>query len=123
SHGTTGIGADTALLYLLDDAQSLHLVASAGFDSSALGPWQRLSANDETPVSDAVRTRTTVILRDRAESARRYPTMARGTADDAAVVALPLVIRNSVLGALVFTFTRPHDFTDADLTMLATLAG
>jgi serine phosphatase RsbU (regulator of sigma subunit) len=49
--------------------------------------------------------------------------MAPPEADEAALVTLPLVIRDSLVGALLFTFRRARIFLDEELSVLETLAG
>jgi serine phosphatase RsbU (regulator of sigma subunit) len=63
------------------------------------------------------------VLSDLAEIHARYPDMAAPAATEAAVITLPLIVRNDDVGVLVLTFRRARRFHDDEIAMLETLAG
>jgi integral membrane sensor domain MASE1/GAF domain-containing protein len=122
-HGASSLAADGAMLYLLAADGTLELAAHTGLAEDRVGRWAALGPASHGPLADAVRRRTTVVLRGRSEILERYPDMVDPPDDETSLVALPLVIRNASFGGLVFTFDRRRDFADEDLAMLETLAG
>jgi GAF domain-containing protein/PAS domain-containing protein len=122
-HGTSGLGADAGLLYLLDANERLTLAGQTGYDPKAMQAWSSIELGDQVPIADAVQRNRPVVLRNTVEIAEQYPRFAANTGSDKAVVAFPLQIRRVRTGGIQFSFGEAHDFTQDELTMLETLAG
>ena len=121
-HGALGLSADTAMVYLTDERGDLVLTKTTGLDDVDVSPWAVIAADSPSPVAEAVRTRRVVLLRSLAELQERFPNVRGPDADEGAVVALPIVLRNEALGGIVFTFRHRRHFFDEELSMLETLA-
>ena len=102
---TQTLGAYTAHIYLLQPDGMLAVVAWAGGSRAGLAQrWQRLPVTADLPVGAAVEGRVPVLVRDRAELARRFPAMAGAYAAELTLLAAPLVVGDRALGALSLTF-------------------
>ncbi|MEO7371133.1 MAG: GAF domain-containing protein, partial [Ilumatobacteraceae bacterium] len=122
-----GVGLDTiaanrgTLCRLTPDGLSLEVVAHAGYDTEMMDSWRVFPVSANFPASDVVRTRAPIYLHSPQERGLRYPAFAE-TGGDGASAMLPLLLRDEVLGAIVFGFEGPRDFDDADRLFLAALA-
>jgi integral membrane sensor domain MASE1/GAF domain-containing protein len=121
--GTSSVSATACMLYVIEGDDSLRLVGQKGLGKDEAERWRVLDRNSRGPIADAVRSRSTIVLRGSAEIRERYPTMFAPPLDETSLVALPLIIRNTAIGGLAFTFDHPRRITHEELAMLETLAG
>ena len=98
--------------------------------SSRLGPdiaatWATLSADDATPITDAIRTAAVVLLHSDAERELLYPHLLAASADAGLVATASIPMRSAdgaVLGAVGFGWNGPRQFSADDLVLLETVA-
>jgi signal transduction histidine kinase len=106
------------------DGEDLVLTGMIGFDDQLALPWQRFPVSAPTPIAEAVRSRQSVWIETPEAFRARYdrdPTP--GVLEVAqAWVALPLVVRDTVFGALGASYPQPHEFIEADRRYGETLA-
>jgi signal transduction histidine kinase/response regulator of citrate/malate metabolism/DNA-binding CsgD family transcriptional regulator len=109
-----------ALLICREGTSSLDLMRSAGLTESDLPLWSQLTADEASPVADALRTGAEVRVRDRAELVERYPAFAAGTGAGVAggLLALPLIAAERVMGTVVFLFPGGREVPDAESSLL-----
>jgi hypothetical protein len=107
------LGADGAGVYLRTDADTLEVLHATGWPDDVLRAFRRLQLHRGRPLSDAVLDRRPVWLEDAGQWRTRYPDMASvGTAADMqASACLPLCVEDRDLGAVVFSFAAPRQFS------------
>lgn len=107
-------GADAAVLLLLDDARlSLERVDAVGLPDSGCADWERIPVELPSPLADAMERRGLVVVDDREELRRRYPSFAAsaGSACAGTLAALPLVVDERAFGVLVLCYTAARALT------------
>lgn len=117
------VHANKCLLYMAEPGGSFHLAAHVGYEPEELSGWEVLAACDHAPIADAIRDRSPITLTTRLEINDRYPYMSDSLVDDAAIVALPLVIRGTVTGGLFVAWADAHAVSDTEMNLLRTIAG
>ncbi|HWH15666.1 MAG TPA: SpoIIE family protein phosphatase [Miltoncostaeaceae bacterium] len=102
----------------------LTLLAASGYPPGSLAGWERIGVDTPAPIPDAVRDRAPVVLETRAQIEAAY-TYWRDTEtlSDQALVALPVVVGDEVLGGLLFSFHAPRRLREPELTLVGALAG
>ena len=120
------LGSNTVTLCLLDDdGKTYTALAGHGIPDDLASIWHRFPAEYDCRVSDAVRTRLPCYSASRAEFVGGQPalveTSARLGVESAA--AIPLVVGERVLGALMFTFGTRRRFSAEDDAFLRAQAG
>src|SRR3954468_7384369 len=95
---------------LSDDGEWLDVVASRGYDSRYIEPFNRFPLAGNFPLSEAVRTGEGVFLRSERERDERYPELVGRSQPGHALVCLPLVGEHGPMGGLVFSFSTDQDF-------------
>jgi signal transduction histidine kinase len=125
--GTTALDALSGALWTLDTAaEQLVLVRAKGYPDEALASVRRLPLDPRIPVADAVVRREPVWLSSRAEYEARYGESASRTEEmmnrPYSVAALPIVLREEVLGVLTLVFTTERPFDEDDRRFLTVLA-
>ena len=119
--GLNAIEANRGTLCLMSsDGLSLEVVGHVGYDTVMMNSWQRFAVDAPLPASDVVRSRVPIYLHSPQERADRYPIFA-DTGGDGASAYLPLIVRDSALGAIVFGFDGERDFSEDDRSFLAAL--
>jgi len=122
-HGSAGLGAASgALMLLVEDGTEFEMVRQTGYAARIEETFKRFPADAPLPACDAVRTRSMVLLGDRAERDRRYPSLVGVAMDHQAHAVVPLVYGDSVLGAVSFAFTDERLFDDDDRRFMLALA-
>lgn len=117
-----GAAGSVLLLNLTRDA--LTLVGHVGFEQEPVGPWSFVAISADIPVTEAVRLRHPVFIRNFDEFTRRYPRLAiQVRSAYVARAALPLVSDRKILGVLALSFTTERAFDDAEQSFLVALAG
>jgi serine phosphatase RsbU (regulator of sigma subunit)/FixJ family two-component response regulator len=111
SQSASAIGADRALVADLDH-ETILVRRAAGFPPELVGKRFRLS---EFPVMErAVRERVAAFVGDVGADAVTDLRFAREHGD-AAFVTLPLIVGETVIGALTYTYNTPQRFDDRDV--------
>jgi DNA-binding NarL/FixJ family response regulator/signal transduction histidine kinase len=111
--GLVAVQATAGALLVLDDARtSLNLLEAAGLADEILARWQSFSLALASPLADAIRLRRPVAVPDCATLRARFPDFDRalGSVCMGAMIALPLVVEDAVLGVIVLTFPAPRVF-------------
>lgn len=121
NQGMSGLHANGAVFAVVD-ADVLVPVAGIG-DASGRARSDPLSIERLLPLSVAVSTGLPVWVRDREEAAARCPELVELTPNANGWAAIPLIVRDEVLGVVAVTFETPQAFGDADRSFLITLAG
>jgi len=96
--GVAALGARAATLYALsEDGESVELLASEGYAGEVTTTWSTIALDVESPVTDAIRTRETIVCASLEEIVARYPWFDE-TEDS--FVAAPLVAAGRAIGAV-----------------------
>jgi GAF domain-containing protein len=109
------IGARAALVATLSaDGTELRVVGQLGHREDVMERWARFPVDAELPLSNAVRERRPVVMETLAQRDLRYPAL-RGEVmpEDHAVVCLPMLVQDHVVGGMSISFPEPRTF-DAD---------
>ena len=96
-------GARAGVVVLLTSDNKAQVVAATGYEQDFLEPWQEFDLSLDVPLTEAMRTRTTVVVSSIEELASRYGI---APADDRphALAAFPLLAGDQVLGAVGLRF-------------------
>lgn len=125
SHGLDALRAEAGVVYVADDSTgALDLVAKHGIAEEVIAPWLHLTPDVQSPVTDAIRSRETVLISRRDEAVARYPVTrnARTQAKQEAWISMPLLHGGRVLGAIALGFGSARDFSAEDRTLADALA-
>lgn len=116
------LGVTAAGLLLTDQRGALQPVASSEERTRVLELFQL--QNDEGPCLDCVRTGTPVVEPDLSAAGTRWPMFSRAAtaAGFRSVVALPLRLRDQVIGGLNLFNADPHRLTDDEQEIAQALA-
>jgi serine phosphatase RsbU (regulator of sigma subunit)/anti-sigma regulatory factor (Ser/Thr protein kinase) len=123
-HATAMFGAHAARVYLLGDDGMLRTeAADGGRDSRLAEDYDEFPLSADLPGGVALRTRESIVVRDLADLARRFPALAGAYPDERTLLVAPLVVGEHELGVLALTFSGPNTLDqDAQLSFLTTLA-
>jgi PAS domain S-box-containing protein len=103
--------ADGILVEVMNNGQELQTIAALG-SSSAVLRMAPVPLSTSTPIADSIRTKKGIWIRSQEEFVQQYPMLAearRGFGVQA-IVALPLLVGDRVVGGLAFSFIEPHEF-------------
>jgi GAF domain-containing protein len=116
------LGASAAGLLLADPRGELRVVAASSEQARLLELFQ--IQNDQGPCLDCFRSGQPVTSADPGTAARRWPRFAAmaGEAGFAAVQALPMRLREQIIGALNLFRVAPGPFDQADMRVGQALA-
>ncbi|WP_025414818.1 GAF domain-containing protein [Gemmatirosa kalamazoonensis] len=119
-------GAAGGLFNLLsDDDREFVQLGAAGLSSEFMRPWRRYPIDRGTAGSEVVRTGAPVFVRSMDEARERFPVLVPAMAHHGfpAFAALPLHAGRRLLGLVVFNFTEPRPFTEAEREHMRAFAG
>lgn len=121
NQGIPALSASTGIFGVLDSADELHFVRSIGYRD--VFP-ERLSLDEPWPITEAVRRKQMIELRDVAERRTVYDVPEEVWAESAkgTLVAVPLLVGSRVVGALGFTREDSKPLTRRERTLVETLA-
>ena len=123
SEGTSALDAHRGVLALLNaEADHLEVAQAWGYSPDNARVWQRFPLNSPIPLSDVVRSREPVWLRDLAERDSRYPQLAQIQTTSQAYAVLPLLVEDRVLGGINFGFDHPRRFDPDERAFMTALA-
>lgn len=110
-----------AVISLFGADGSLHAVGAFGVAPSAMDAYKNLSLWDSSPMSDAVRSGSPVILMTPEQARQAYPWLVGAETPFEPVAVWPLSLPSQRVGAVQLTFTDPPDQETlrADLTGVA----
>ena len=114
-----------AVLVLTPDGEALTVLRAAGYPAEALAGWAHLPLGSETPLAQAVRAGTTVVVESARTWGARYARSEplRTAAGSRSWAAVPLVAGGRPVGALALAFDRETAVASSDLPYVETLAG
>ena len=112
-HLVDAFGASAgAVAELSEDGREFILLGSVGLGDDTREAWSRWSVEKPTPARDAMQKREPVFLRNSDEWAARFSRQPAMHANDTngAWVALPLLVKDRVVGVLTVTLRAARDF-------------
>jgi PAS domain S-box-containing protein len=116
-HATSGMLYEPA-----PDAESLRLLAYAGFSEEVLARWRQLPLDGSLPVSDALVRGEPVFIETADELRQGYP-IARGSSSGIqALASLPMIVQNRKLGVLTFIYLKPQALSQNTRRLMQTFA-
>jgi len=119
--GRLAIGADAGAVFgLADDGQTFELLHAMGYAPAATPKPPQSPSAQPGPLREALITRDLVTIERHADLVERWPQHAT-VQEDAASVAMPLLVDTRVLGVFSLAFRRERLFTTEDRAFLMTL--
>ncbi len=127
SEGKAAIDATAAALHrYAPEGHALVLVSEQGFTDRGRSRYNNVPLSAQLPVSVAARTRTPVWLPDLASFEQHFPIASRQERDwyveDIAIVSLPLLVGERLLGALTYIGRARIAFSDDERAFFTTLS-
>jgi signal transduction histidine kinase len=105
------------------DRQALEIRTTFGYDPVALASWQTIPLDRPNPVTEAYRQKAPLFIETRQQAILDFPVLQPELQHfSGSLVALPLIVRDQVLGVLMLTFPQPRIFDDVDRLFLRSLA-
>ena len=123
--GATEFRADSAYLAMLDSARShLSLVGTHGLTEDVTRRYQDVPVDAPVPSAQCVRSGEPVLVHNDAEFAERFPelTAVRRDTGSQATAAIPVRVGGSVIGAMVFSYRTPQEFSTDFVNAAGTFA-
>jgi signal transduction histidine kinase len=121
--GTAALGAAAASVVTVStDGTQLEILQAVGYPQELLNQWRQFPIDPSTaPLAVAVRTRTPVWLKNPAERTALMGSVSPDSAHQA-WAAIPLTIRDRVIGGLGLSFSAPKEFDDNERAFIVALA-
>jgi PAS domain S-box-containing protein len=122
--GTRATGASASILReLVNEGQMLKTIAALGYPTEAVR-IEPVPLSARTAMSDSILTKEPIWLGSHAEFADQYPALAESRArlGFEAMVALPLMVGDQVLGGLAFSFVEKREFATEEREFLLAVA-
>jgi GAF domain-containing protein len=110
--------ADAALIAVTEHDSTLRVVGQLGYRQEAIEDFETFPIAAPLPLSDAVRERRPIVLTTAAERDDLYPLLAGRTMADHALVCVPLLSRDGVVGGMSISFPPPRDPDVGELAFL-----
>src|SRR5712691_2000065 len=122
--GLLAYGADSLILMASRDGR-LQVVASCGFDETSVAALSSLDPARPTPLSVAIQWRSAVHLPSAASLYDDFPHLAQiiEKAEQQAWAALPVLDSGGKIGACLFGFPEPQEFSPDERTLLFAASG
>ncbi len=121
-YGLSPVGAVAGSVCLLDAAGShLEVVQSVGYSEEQLSTFRRIPLSLSSPLTEAVREVRPQFLSSRADVLARYPHLAP-VVHNRAAIALPLLVKGRVLGAIGLSFAHERAFNEDDRALFNAVA-
>ncbi|HEY9696265.1 MAG TPA: PAS domain-containing protein [Trichocoleus sp.] len=121
----SALGACRGMVTLLNSAATeLEAIRSIGFPPEVLQLWQRFPITASVPLAAAVRTQSPIFLPSLAAAIPTYPQLAalQDNLATGALVAIPLIVEQQVLGSLGLGFANVRQFNEAEQSFILALA-
>jgi len=123
NEGVAALRADAGgMLLSRPDKSTLALPGAVGYAESVINRMRDESRNAELPAAVALRTGEPVWLETKEERDERFPELVGFEPDTEALCAVPLAVGDRLLGALRFSFRRPHLFDAEEQQFVLALA-
>jgi signal transduction histidine kinase/CheY-like chemotaxis protein len=121
-YGLEPLGVVASSVSLLDTAgEYLDIVHAVGHPEELLRQWRHIPLSASVPLTDAVREVRPQWISTRAEWLARYPGLAPVIQAHAGV-ALPMLVKGRVLGAIGLSFPEERTFSEDDRALFSAVA-
>ncbi len=101
----------------------VEIVGEIGHPEGRIAPWKSFPVAASLPISDVIRTRSPAYCGSAAERDRRWPVDWKvDLGETHALVALPLVGRSGVLGAVALSFGEDRSFSPTERDLMEAIA-
>jgi excisionase family DNA binding protein len=107
-----------------DGGHALTALAYQGYDPAQASQYARLPATASSPITDAMSTRALIAIESPDDMLVRWPRLAGAQAHsgDAATIAAPLLVDDTLAGVLYLAFRAPRRFSADDRDFVIALA-
>ena len=123
TNATAVLEAASAAVYLLGDDGMLRQVGLSSDSREAAERYVAIPASADLPGGVAVRTGLPVVLRNRAQLARRFPSLAELYPDERTLLVAPILLGDRRLGVFALTFAGESSVDEqTQIAFLTTLA-
>jgi PAS domain S-box-containing protein len=120
--GIDALAADAGVLVLVTpDGGHLEVLASRGYPSRTVEPWQRFPLSTRVPIADATRTGEVVVVQSFQERRALYPELGQSPGDHPMSISVPLVVEGERVGAMGLSFREPRPLGDEDHAFMLAL--
>ncbi len=113
-------GAAAGSLLQLKDDQTLEIIGLANYSPDLVRAWLHTPINAPVPLAEAARTRNAVWISSREDWYNHYSTPPVSSYQ--AWAALPLIVKDRMIGAIGFSFAADTSFATNDQGFMITLA-
>ncbi|MBD1938377.1 PAS domain S-box protein [Microcoleus sp. FACHB-68] len=125
--GLAVLDANVGLVSLLNEAGTeFENIRIVGYPQDVVDAWPRFAADAPVPIADAVRHRQPIVLETQAERNAQYPHLVsvhvEATATDGALVAIPMIVNERVVGGIGLGFPEDRQFNQDDRAFMLALA-
>ena len=101
----------------------VEIVGEIGYPEGRIAPWRSFPVAANLPISDVIRTRTPAYCGSAAERDQRWPVDWKvDLRETHALVALPLIGRSGVLGAVALSFGEDRSFSPTERDLMEAIA-
>jgi PAS domain S-box-containing protein len=116
------VEADAAVVGFVDESgESIELVAQRGYPEERLAEWGTMPVAADLPAPEVVRTGEAAWTPSVKATKERWPLLAQTDINFESLAVIPLSVESETYGAVVFSFSRSREFTEAERSfMLAT---
>lgn len=125
THATAAFNAmGTVICRLSDDDGSLELLDARAMPDDLKSSWQRFPIDAPVPLADVVRLRQPIMIGNREEWERLYPSLS-GMLEQTgqhSLLVMPLVIEGRAIGSMGIAFDQPRVFTGDDRSLATVVA-
>ena len=122
AQGVAALSASGGGVLLATDSERLVVPGTTGYDEQLVDRKRGESPQAELPAAFALRTGEAVWIESREERDLRFPEMVNLERGTVSMCAVPLAIGDHRLGALHFSFPRPHLFDEDERRFVLALA-
>jgi serine phosphatase RsbU (regulator of sigma subunit) len=120
--GIRGAGAIAGTVGILEDGGRVVLRGLTGYEPHDEPYWSEFHVDDPLPLADAIASRRPIVLSTTAQRDERYPALAgRGEQRDHALVCVPLVLGDMVVGGFSASYPPGVAFGEGDLSLLLSI--
>ncbi|MBW4678548.1 MAG: PAS domain S-box protein [Microcoleus vaginatus WJT46-NPBG5] len=125
--GLAVLDANVGLVSLLNEAGTeFENIRIVGYPQEVVDAWTCFSADAPLPIADAVRRRQAIVLETQAERNAFYPHLVsvhlESSSIDGALVAIPMIVNERVIGGLGLGFPEERKFNQDDRAFMLALA-
>lgn len=123
--GVKSLGAYAGVIVRIsEDGNELELVNSEGFPAEAVKRWLNFKIDENVPISVAARTGEPVFIRSMENFQASYPQLGplASVTDSKSLVALPLTVKEKVIGAMGFSFLEQQNFNEDERAFMTALS-